>query len=184
MAGGAEAFQKRLDIFFAPSLGERYRYDVGNEPGFLTPYLYNWIGQQSNSAKTIRAILPESYHTGVNGLPGNDDSGAMGSFLVFNQLGFFPVAAQDVYLIGSPTFPQSTLKLGNGKTFSVIAENTSPTNVYIQNATWNGKPYHRSWFTHDQLMAGGELRLTMGDRPAHWDTAAPPPSMSDEVSRK
>lgn len=184
MAGGPEAFKKRLDIFFAPGLEERYRYDVGNEPGFLTPYLYNWMGQQSNSAKTIRAILPESYHTGVNGLPGNDDSGAMGSFLVFNQLGFFPVAAQDVYLIGSPTFPQSTLKLGNGKLFSVIAENTSPTNVYIQNATWNGKPYHRSWFTHDQLMAGGELRLMMGDQPAHWDTGAPPPSMSDEVSRK
>jgi hypothetical protein len=29
-------------------------------------------------------------------------------------------------------------------------------------------------------MAGGELRLTMGNRPAHWDTGAPPPSMSDK----
>jgi predicted alpha-1,2-mannosidase len=179
IAGGAPAFKKRLDLFFAADVKGRYRYDVGNEPGFLSPYLYNWIGDQASTAKTIRAILPASYHTGLGGLPGNDDSGAMGSFLVFNQMGFFPVAAQDLYLIGSPTFPKSSILLANGKTFSVVAENSSPTNVYIAKATWNGKPYHRSWFTHDQLMAGGELKLTMTDKPTHWDTGGPPPSMSD-----
>lgn len=183
--GGKDLFKKRLDLFFAPvfdpaSQHSRYRYDVGNEPGFLSPYLYNWIGEQSSTAKTIRTILPKSYHTGLAGLPGNDDSGAMGSFLVFNQLGFYPVAAQNVYLIGSPTFPRSTITLANGKTFSVVAQNTSPTNVYIASATWSGKPYTRSWFTHDQLMLGGELKLTMTDKPTHWDTGTPPPSMSDK----
>jgi predicted alpha-1,2-mannosidase len=180
MAGGATAFRKRLDLFFAAGTTDRYRYDVGNEPGFLAPYLYNWIGDQSSTAKTIRAILPASYHTGLDGLPGNDDSGAMGSFLAFNQMGFFPVAAQNFYLIGSPTFPRSSISLANGKTFSVIAENSSPTNIYIAKATWNGNLYQRSWFTHDQLMAGGELRLTMTDKPTDWDTGSVPPSMSDE----
>lgn len=179
IAGGEADFKKRLDLFFAGGEANRYRYDVGNEPGFLSPYLYNWIGAQSSSAKTIRAILPADYHTGPAGLPGNDDSGAMGSFLVFNQMGFFPVAAQDVYLIGSPTFPRSSITLANGKTFSIVAENTSPENVYIARATWNGKPYTRSWFTHDQLMAGGVLKLTMTGKPTRWDTGAPPPSMSD-----
>jgi predicted alpha-1,2-mannosidase len=178
--GGPVNFKRRLDFFFVTGLPGRYRYDVGNEPGFLAPYLYNWIGDQSSTAKTIRAILPASYHTGPAGLPGNDDSGAMGSFLVFNQMGFFPVAAQDFYLIGSPTFPRSTIHLANGKTFSVVAENFSPSNVYIQKATWNDKLYQRSWFTHDQLMAGGELKLTMTDKPTHWDTGAAPPSMSDK----
>jgi len=180
IAGGESNFKRRLDIFFATGGAQRYRYDVGNEPGFLAPYLYNWIGDQSSTAKTIRAILPASYHTGTDGLPGNDDSGAMGSFLVFNQMGFFPVAAQNIYLIGSPTFPRSSINLGNGKTFSIVAENCSPTNVYIAKATWNGKPYVRSWFTHDQVMAGGELRLTMADKPTHWDIGPPPPSMSDK----
>jgi predicted alpha-1,2-mannosidase len=179
-AGGTAAFKKRLDLFFALGPSGRYRYDVGNEPGFLAPYLYNWIGEQSSTTKTIRAILPASYHTGLDGLPGNDDSGAMGSFLVFNQMGFFPVAAQNVYLIGSPTFPRSSITLGNGKTFSIVAENSSRTNVYIAKATWNGKSYQRSWFTHDQLMAGGELHLTMTNKPTHWDTGTPPPSMSDK----
>jgi putative alpha-1,2-mannosidase len=36
-----------------------------------------------------------------------------------------------------------------------------------------------SWFKHDQLIAGGELRLTMTDKPTHWDTGSPPPSKSD-----
>jgi predicted alpha-1,2-mannosidase len=183
MSGGASAFKKRLDLFFAPNVVGRYRYDVGNEPGFLSPYLYNWIGEQSSTAKHIRAILPASYHTGTAGLPGNDDSGAMGSFLVFNQMGFFPVAAQDFYLIGSPTFPKASIRLDNGKTFSVVAENTSPQNVYIEKVTWNGKPYRRSWFTHEQMMAGGELRLTMTSKPAHWDTGDAPPSMSDESGK-
>jgi predicted alpha-1,2-mannosidase len=183
--GGKDLFKKRLDLFFEPvfdpnSTHSRYRYDVGNEPGFLSPYLYNWIGEQSSTAKTIRTILPKSYHTGLAGLPGNDDSGAMGSFLVFNQLGFFPVAAQNFYLIGSPTFPRSTITLGNGKTFSVVADNTSEKNIYIGSAIWNGRPYHKAWFTHDQLMQGGELKLTMTDKPTHWDTGAPPPSMSDK----
>jgi putative alpha-1,2-mannosidase len=105
----------------------------------------------------------------------------MGSFYVFNRIGFFPVAAQDVYLIGSPSFPRTTITLGNGKTFSVVAENASPTNVYIAEATWNGKPYHRSWFTHEQLLAGGTLTLRMTDKPTHWDTGEAPPSMSDPV---
>ena len=179
--GGAEAFKKRLDLFFAVdfSKGSRYRYDVGNEPGFLAPYLYNWIGEQSSTARTIHAILDGAYHSGPKGLPGNDDSGAMGSFYVFNRIGFFPVAAQDVYLIGSPSFPRTTITLGNGKTFSVVAENVSPANVYVAEPTWNGKPYSRSWFTHEQLMAGGTLTLRMTNKPTHWDTGVAPPSMSD-----
>jgi len=179
IAGGATNFKRRLDLFFAPGAALRYRYDVGNEPGFLAPYLYNWIGDQSSTAKTIRAIISESYHTGLDGLPGNDDSGAMGSFLVFNQMGFFPAAGQNFYLIGSPVFQKSSIDLGNGRTFSIVAENCSPTNIYIAQAAWNGKPYKRSWFTHDQLMAGGELRLKMTDKPIHWDTGTAPPSMSD-----
>jgi len=182
LMGGSQVFRKRLDLFFATGVPDsRYRYDVGNEPGFLAPYLYNWIGEQSSTARTIRSILATSYHSGPRGLPGNDDSGAMGSFYVFNRLGFFPVAAQDVYLIGSPSFSRSTILLPGGKSFTIVAKEASPANIYIAQAAWNGKPYHRSWFTHEQLAAGGTLTLRMTDRPTHWDTGEPPPSMSDKV---
>jgi predicted alpha-1,2-mannosidase len=200
-AGGADAFVHRLDLFFAdvsairdnrfdtasgtpapaftPATSHASRYDVGNEPGFLTPYLYNWAGHQNRTAYQVRHILATSYHTGMRGLPGNDDSGAMGSFYVFNKLGFFPVAAQTTYLIGSPYFPRTSLRLPNGKTFEIIASDVSETNLYIAAATWNGKPFHRSWFTHDELMQGGTLVLKMTSQPTHWDTGPPPPSLSD-----
>lgn len=182
MSGGSEAFVRRLDLFFKVSpvqQGRNYRYDVGNEPGFLSPYLYQWAGRQDRSAATIREILGRSYKTGTRGLPGNDDSGAMSSFFLFGKLGFFPVAAQTTYLIGSPFFPSATLHLANGKSFTVVAKNVSDKNLYVASAKWNGKPYTRNWFTHDDLMRGGTLTLEMSDKPSHWDTGAPPPSMSN-----
>ena len=201
MAGGTDAFVHRLDLFFAdisavrdnrydsssgtpapafkPGSSHGGRYDVGNEPGFLAPYLYNWAGRQDRTAYQVRRILARSYSTGTRGLPGNDDSGAMGSFYVFNKLGFFPVAAQTTYLIGSPCFTRMTMRLPDGKTFTILAPNVSETNLYIASATWNGKPFHRSWFTHDELIQGGTLVLHMTSHPTHWDTDTPPPSLSD-----
>lgn len=204
MCGGNEAFVHRLDLFFADisavrdnrfdsaagtpapafktASGPNSRYDVGNEPGFLSPYLYNWAGRQDRTAYQIRRILAGSYSTGTRGLPGNDDSGAMGSFYVFNKLGFFPVAAQSTYLIGSPYFPHMTIRLPNGKTFEIVASDVSDTNIYIASASWNGKPLNRSWFTHDELMQGGTLLLRMTSHPEHWDSGPPPPSLSDTSS--
>ncbi|MBS1814872.1 MAG: GH92 family glycosyl hydrolase [Acidobacteria bacterium] len=177
LCGGREAFLDRLDEFFK---GDRSnRFDVGNEPGFLTPYLYIWAGQQSSTAARVRKILEESFKTGRRGLPGNDDSGAMSSLYVFDKLGFFPLAAQDVYLIGSPYFEKSVIQLPNGKTFTIVAKNVSDRNMYIAGATWNGKPWRKAWFTHEDLMRGGMLVFTMTDKPVHWDTGAVPPSMSD-----
>jgi len=71
------------------------------------------------------------------------------------------------------------MRLPNGKTFEIVASNVSVTNLYIASATWNGKPYDRSWFTHDELMQGGILRLEMTSDSTHWDTGPPPPSLSD-----
>ena len=83
MSGGPETFVKRLDAFFqVPG-----RYDVGNEPGFLSPYLYNWAGRPDKTAEHVRAIIAKSYHAGRNGLPGNDDSGAMSSWYAFGRDG-------------------------------------------------------------------------------------------------
>jgi len=46
-----------------------------------------------------------------------------------------------------------------------VAENNSLENVYIQSATWNGKPYTRSWITQQQIANGGTLTLKMGPQP-------------------
>jgi predicted alpha-1,2-mannosidase len=176
MAGGRQRFIDRLDAFFdVPG-----RYDVGNEPGFLAPYLYIWAGRQDKTADRVRAIIAKNFHTGRAGLPGNDDSGAMSSWYAFGVMGIFPNAGQDVYLIGSPAIPEVTLHLANGKTFTIEAKNVSAVNKYVVAATLNGAPFDRAWFRHGDILRGGRLVLRMADKPGSWPTGEAPPSSSDK----
>jgi predicted alpha-1,2-mannosidase len=171
-SGGPETFVRRLDAFFdVPG-----RYDVGNEPGFLAPYLYIWAGRPDKTDARVRQIVAASYHAGPKGLPGNDDSGAMSSWYAFGQIGIFPNAGQDVYLIGSPAYPRTTLHLAGGKDFVIEARNLSPDNVYVTSATLNGQPLDRAWLRHPEIAAGGRLVLTMANAPSQWAQHNPPPS--------
>jgi putative alpha-1,2-mannosidase len=152
------------------------RYDVGNEPGFLTPYLYNWAGRPDKTAAHVRAIIAASYHEGPKGLPGNDDSGAMSSWFAFGQMGIFPNAGQDLYLIGSPAYPETKLHLADGKTFTIEARGVSAENIYVASATLNGKPLNRAWLRHGEIAAGGRLVLRMSAKPGNWAQQDLPPA--------
>ncbi len=54
-------------------------------------------------------LLEKAFTDNRAGIPGNDDSGAMSSWLIFSTLGLFPVAGQDVYLISTPSIPDASL---------------------------------------------------------------------------
>ncbi len=161
--GGPEAFNRRLDTFF----GRNY-YNVNNEPSFMTPLLYHWIGRPDKSSDRIRSIVADHFGDSPKGLPGNDDSGAMSSWLAFNILGIYPNAAHDYYLITSPMVSESKIRLDNGKTFTIKAKGLSDKRRYISSATLNGKSYNFSTLRHKDLMAGGELILTMDKKPGRW----------------
>jgi predicted alpha-1,2-mannosidase len=177
-SGGRERFVERMDAFFTlPG-----RYDVSNEPGFLAPYLYLWARRPDRTQSEIRAILAAHYHEGRKGLPGNDDSGAMSSWYAFGKMGFYPNAAQVVYLLGSPAFRRMTIHLANGHDFSIETEGNAADKPYIASALWDGKPYSKAWFTHEQLMRGGTLHLTMWATPTKWGSLETPPSMSDKTT--
>ena len=172
--GGTDIFLRRLDAFFdVPG-----RYDVGNEPGFLAPYLYHWAGRPDKTDERVRQILAASFHDGPRGLPGNDDSGAMSSWYAFGQIGIFPNAGQDVYLIGSPAFKRVTLHLAGGKVFTIEAEGVTDRAIYVTRARLNGKPLDRAWLRHAEIARGGRLVLTMSSSPGEWGRHEPPPSAS------
>ncbi len=179
MAGGNQTFVRRLDQIFL-----KQHFDVTNEPGFLMPVLYNWAGRPDKSAEVITALLDKYFTDRRSGIPGNDDSGAMSSWYIFQSLGFYPNAGQDYYLIGTPSYPEAELQLGHGKSLRIEAKNLDREhlNRYIQSATLNGKPLQTAWFRHSQIAEGGTLTFQMGSAPSQWGTTTPPPSMSDEIS--
>ncbi|MEQ8704549.1 MAG: GH92 family glycosyl hydrolase [Phaeodactylibacter sp.] len=171
--GSREAYIAYLDRLLLDP-----KFDLGNEPLFLLPYQYIYAGRPDKTAEAVHRLLRQEYVAGHNGLPGQDDSGAISSWYVFSSMGFFPVAGQDLYLIGSPLFRKSVIHLENNATFVVKANNVSHENIYIKSARLNGKKLEQAWFTHSEIAKGGELELEMSDQPTQWASGNPPPSLS------
>lgn len=170
-SGGDLAFKNRLDTFFDAKL-----YDVSNEPSFLAPTMYHWIGKPYLSSDRIRSIIKENFNTSREGLPGNDDSGAMSSWLAFHMMGLYPNAGQPYYLLNTPLIKEITLQLEEGKIFKITAKKMSDKNKYIKSALLNGKPYNKAWILHEDIVKGGELIFEMDSKPSAWGTTILPPT--------
>ena len=163
------------------------QYVHGNEPVHHVAYFFNYAGEPWKTQKRIRQIMDEKYIATPDGLCGNDDMGQMSAWYIFSAMGFYPVApGQNVFVIGTPLFEESTLNLGKyfgGKKFTVKAKGVSSANFYIQSATLNGKEYHKSWITHDDIVKGGTLIFEMGPMPnKQWGNNPEdvPPSLSSK----
>ncbi|KAF7718172.1 Alpha-1,2-mannosidase [Penicillium ucsense] len=183
LLGGPDSFVKRLDYFHTSGLA-----DIGNEPVFLTVYQYHYAGRPALSTARAHNYIPRSFNASTNGIPGNDDSGAMGSFLVWSMMGLFPNAGQNVYLISAPFFEavEVTHPITNC-TATIRNSNFDPTyrKVYIQSALLNGRPYTKNWIGHEFFTQGMTLELMLGEHESDWGTRVEdlPPSLSDNQAR-
>lgn len=179
--GGAEAFERRLDTFF-----ERRYYNVANEPSFLTPCLYHWIGRPEKTSDRVLQIIHESYDDTPHGIPGNDDSGSMSSWLAFHMMGLYPNAGHDYYLLHTPILKQTTLHLTNGKTLVVRAPKLSDKNFRVKRILLNGTELTDHRVSHQQLLEGGELVFEMvkGTPTVGDPTPMPTPSDGKEALRQ
>jgi predicted alpha-1,2-mannosidase len=195
--GGDEPFIAKLDALFAapsdvldapPDISGMVGQDAqGNEPSNHIPYLYNFAGAAWKTQERVRQIA-RLYKNTPQGVPGNDDCGQISTWFVFAALGFYPVnAVTGVYVLGSPLVNRATLRNpASGTTFTVVAQNNSDQNVYVQSVELNGIELTRSWFMHADILAGGELHFHMGREPNKAWGAAPadrPPSGLVKVGR-
>jgi predicted alpha-1,2-mannosidase len=161
-------------------------YNHSNEPVHHVPYLFTYAGAPWLTQKWSRIIMDHAYGAGVNGICGNDDVGQMSAWYVLSALGLHPVSPVDgIYLIGSPLFSRVSVRLDpkyhHGKQFTVVAQNNSAENFYVQSATLNGKPLSRAWLRYAEIADGGTLELVMGPKPNEsWgsDRKDMPPSIS------
>lgn len=197
LMGGRENFNAKLDRLFVEQYGTSKfsyldqfpdstglvgLYAQGNEPTFHIPYLYNFSGQPWKTQQRVRLLMDTWYGDGPLGIPGDDDGGETSSWYVLSAMGFYPVCpGSPVYEVGSPIFAKSSIRMANGKEFTIVAHHVSAQNKYIQSAQLNGKGLDKPWFAHAAIADGGSLVLEMGDKPNKtWGSALEdaPPSMS------
>lgn len=195
LLGGRDKFSAKLDGFFntpysakgicRDCTGVIGQYVQGNQPDQQVAYYYDWSGQPWKTQELTRKILRQMYGSDKYGLafPGMDDQGSTSSWYVMSAMGFYTVdPSSPNYILGSPIFNNVTIHAGNGKSFVIVARNNSEKNMYIQSATLNGKPWNKTWFSHADIVNGGNLVLNMGPLPnRQWGSApdAAPPSMTE-----
>ena len=131
---------------------------------------FNYTSKPWLTQYWTRRICRNAYGADVNGLCGNEDVGQMSAWYVLASLGFHPVCpGVPRYELTSPVFDRAQIALDpkyyQGGTFTIIARDNSPENVYIQSVTLNGNPLDRLWITHAEIVNGGTLELVMGPRP-------------------
>jgi predicted alpha-1,2-mannosidase len=177
LMGGKEKFARKLDEMFvaeskttgrdqADITGLIGQYAHGNEPSHHIAYLYNYTGQPWKTQSRVRQIMDSFYKPEPGGLIGNEDCGQMSAWYVLSAAGFYPVTpGSQVYAIGSPLFAEVRFNLENGKSFVIRARGVSAENIYIQSAMLNGRPYHKSYLMHADLISGGDLIFEMGAQP-------------------
>ena len=174
--GGNERFTEKLDSLFLVTadksqgvddiLGRIGEYWHGNEPSHHIIFLYCYAGQPWKTQKLVHEIMKTQYGNKPNSLCGNDDCGQMSAWYIFNAMGFYPVCpGSKCYVIGSPTVPKAVMHLSNGREFTMIAENLSDQNIYIQSVRLNGKSWDKPYLPYDELKNGGTIEFTMGPQP-------------------
>lgn len=184
LTGGDERFVAKIDSVFAlpgivkygtygtkihemleMELAKMGQYAQGNQPIQHMIYLYSYAGQPWKTQYWIRQVMDRLYNSSENGYPGDEDQGGMSSWYVLSALGIYSVCpGTDEYVLGSPKFRKATITMEDGKKFVIEAKGNSK-DVYIQNATLNGKRHTRNYIHYSDIVNGGVLELQMGNQP-------------------
>ncbi|HTN38722.1 MAG TPA: GH92 family glycosyl hydrolase [Arachidicoccus sp.] len=175
--GGKKAAEKRLDELFVrldANYGQQW-FASGNEPSFGIPWVYNWAGAPYKAQEIVHRIIKEQYFDSADGLPGNDDLGAMGAYYVFCALGLYPeIPGVGGFSIASPFFPSIKIHLPGGDLTITGGDADKP---YIHSLKINGTSYNNSWLPWAKIAGGGTLSYDLSSKPdKNWGAKVAPPS--------
>jgi predicted alpha-1,2-mannosidase len=182
LLGGKDKLDAHLDKLFtaknetsgreqADITGLIGQYAHGNEPSHHMAYLYNFVNKPHKTQEKVHQILTELYQNAPDGISGNEDCGQMSAWYVLSSLGFYSVTpGSNEYIIGKPLFKKATIHLENNQTFTIVANNLSDTNIYIESVKLNGKNYPFSYLKHSDIVNGGTLEFVMTNQLTAWGT--------------
>ena len=205
--GGADAAQKRLDVFFAldklladPLQAARkewvmgaydyynqFRYNPNNEPDLHSPWMYTLTGAPWKTAVVLRAAQT-LFTDGPSGVTGNDDLGTMSAWYMFSALGIYPgMPGTGQLLLHTPRFEHAEIDLAGGKTLTIDAPGADGRKLqYIESAQVDAKPQTRVYTDWDTLRRGATIRYALTDKAPSWGThpADLPPAACPNASTR
>ncbi|HWJ30195.1 MAG TPA: glycoside hydrolase family 92 protein, partial [Flavisolibacter sp.] len=178
MHGGNDKLIIKLDSLFSVSSvvkGENKSPDVsgmigqyahGNEPSHHIAYMYSYIGAAWKTQEKVNMIIDSMYHANPDGYAGNEDCGQMSAWAVWSIAGLYPGnPSGGQYVFGSPILDEVKISLPSKSTMTIRAKNAGKQNPYIQSVKLNGKPYTKTYISHQDLLKGGVLEFVMGAKP-------------------
>jgi predicted alpha-1,2-mannosidase len=185
LLGGPAAAISRLNTFFTQlnaGPNEPY-YWAGNETDLNAPWVYDYAGAPYKTQDLVRQITNTLYSSDPGGEPGNDDLGAMSSWLVWADLGLYPeTAGAPVLVTGSPLFTRAMVQLPSGATLNISGTGAGDNQPYVTGLSVNGQPTQQTWVPVQSLLTnGGNLAFTLSSSPDQSWGSAPadaPPSYS------
>jgi predicted alpha-1,2-mannosidase len=85
LMGGNKAFTNQLQKVF-----DTDQFDMANEPDIAYPYLFNYVkGEEWRTQKELNRLMATYFKNAPDGLPGNDDTGTMSTWIVYSMISDF-----------------------------------------------------------------------------------------------
>jgi len=158
LMGGKERFSEELTSFLSSS-----EYKHADATTQHVPYLYNYLGDWSNTQKHVKEILGREYNVSIGGLSGHENEGQLSAWYVFSSMGFYPVCpGSNEYQLSSPVFDKVIIHLNKefytGKNLILSTEGEAESSVFNK-VTLNNKEIGTSISQYD-IQKGGELHFS------------------------
>lgn len=165
MHGGNRRFTDKLQEVF-----DDKHYDPTNEPNIGYPFLFSYVkGEEWRTQKTTLILLEKYFKNSTDGLPGNDDTGTMSTWAMFNMMGFYPDNATDPsYTFTTPVFDKITLNLDSfhyeGHSIEIETVRPSSKAIYIDRIEVDGKHYKSYRISHDELVKANKITFYLKEK--------------------
>ena len=162
LMGGQKPFIEKLQRVFDDGL-----YDPANEPDIAYAHLFSYFkGEEWRTQKETQRLLQKYFKNAPDGIPGNDDTGTMSTWAIFNMIGFYPdCPGAPYYTLTTPVFDKVVIRLdpdtwGSDK-LVIETERPSAESLYIREMELGGKKLSRYRISHEELVKGGTLKFIL-----------------------
>ena len=162
LMGGKKPFIDKLQQVFDKGL-----YDPANEPDIAYAHLFSYFkGEEWRTQKELHRLLQKYFKNAPDGIPGNDDTGTMSTWAIFNMMGFYPdCPGAPYYTLSTPVFDRVEIRL-DSKAWGcdkLVIETQRPSaeSLYINEMELGGKKLSRYRVSHEELVKGGTLKFIL-----------------------